>query len=244
MNTLPSDLLNLVYKLSSSLEYYYFGKDPVRCNNIREALITNNWQYINFCIKPLHKLDIYRRFNNPDKYLERCTTTKSIHLQIRKIQDFINRLSISVPHSIWSIDEKSLEYTQKDYDMWLKSSFEKRCVEPVILKLVEHTPFQCLSSGLLITHQPQVGSVCSTTDLYTVYNYVVVNVRSHLEVYVARITHIDKTTVAYDNHTIKKVAKFISSVGGWRLYNNLSDNYGEEIIFDRYKFNKPRPSWS
>lgn len=250
MNTLPLDLLNLIYEFSSSLEYYYFGKDPTRCNNVREALITNNWQYINFCIKPCHKSDIFEFMDNPDKSLENHKTLKGKLKAIRKVRSFINKITIQPnigpPHSIWAIDDDTLKYDQKEYDIRLRSSLDGTCLEPIVLKLVEHTPFQDLTTNKYdehITHRPQVGSVCSTTSSYTRLNYVVVSIRNHIEVSVARITHIDKTTVTYDNYTVKPVAKFISSRNRWKLFSTPTDKYGQEVIFDQYRFNRPQTEW-
>ena len=226
MDTLPLDLHRLLdnfsdYGLRSTLSLHSMWFDiPVRCNNLKEAIMTDNWCYIN----------TYFYAPNPTRFELVHEHRQLSPFYKHSLSDFINKLEITKKTMIFDIDPNYgpphclFNNKRLDKNSYLRE-VDKLTIKPstttITLSLITHTPIICDTGKL--RYQPVVGCICSN-ELVT--NYVVVECTGII--LIAPITFISSSIVQYDDDTDKIEIHFD------HMYRKWSDVNGHQYYeFDR-----------
>ena len=230
MNTLPLDLLRLLdsfsdYRLRSNLSLNYeVFEVPVRCNNLKEAIATDNWCYINtyFYTKNPSKFELVHEYtgsNNMHQY------TLSSMLQIinnTKELMFTIDPNYGPPHSLFKIRSGKLHCQYV-----LGSLYRKQPTTSITLPLITHTPivYEC---GVL-RYTLVIGSIC-INDIGK--NFVVIKYEENENIaLIAPITFINSLVVKYDHSAEVITLHFVQDYKRW--YNKR----GSAVFnFDRFIF--------
>lgn len=259
MDTLPIDLINLpsaFLSLSEQVALSLFFKsipEPRQCNNLAEAVSTNNWGYIN---------DIPRWFErygyHPPGIGQADPAIRYIWLRsIKYLNGFTVSPDYGPPLSLFDLLPFSnflspLNNTGTfDTDFYLKRCREtfREAKQPVVLPLVEHTPkaMHTYKGKDYWRYEPVVGSVCSMLENGfgngSCSSWVVTDVirtktkeQKIKEIMISRITFVNSTTVTYDNSVPKMTCKFYSKDAQWS-----NPNYRDfwALHFDNFVFCDP-----
>lgn len=230
MNTLERDLINLLSAFLSSTEedplslFCKYIVEPRPCNNLAEALHTNNWNYINELIHPIFEKDKHY-------YVEGRILLETSRRSLSKFKfDPTYGPPLSILDSMFITMRNNEHYLERCRNTFREAN------EPVVLPLVDHTPkvMHVCGGKKYWAHEPVVGSICSTIYNGNYCSLIVTDVvKAMEEILVSKITFINSTTVVYDNIIPKVSCKF--SIEKRRWYNSdLTQNW--ELTFDMFIF--------
>lgn len=246
MNTLPTDLVRLVEQFFNYIELATLSssEQPRRCNTATEAIMTNNWPYINSlqgygCEHVQVSPSIYQV---PMKQFIRDT---KMLLEFKK---YINQLDPNYGPPLSLLQSYGTFFmTKENYMIRCKSSF-KEAIKPVSLPLVIHTPMAIYKfrNKEDLRYEPVVGSVCAinrsgygdgSCDSWVVTNVITTKTKERKikEILLSRITFINSTSVVYDADKPKLTCKFYTDVWDW---SSPMSRRIWTLDFDRYVFDE------
>lgn len=235
MNTVPDDLLKLLVKITNLKELVSYSlffqniEQPKRCNNLIEAIMTDNWPQINSHgeLIPVG-LKCYRL----------VATEKTIIEYKKYIENLNINSNYGPPLSL--LHQHVITTFTKDRYLDNCGRVFKNAEDPITIPLVIHTPV-VYHNGMWnkLRYEPLVGSVCSIDrgngefDSSVVTDVILTKGKEKRvkEFVISRITFINSTTVVYDSKQPKILCRFYPSVWGWFPVGNNG-----RLVFDRYTF--------
>lgn len=256
MDTLPTDLLALSSAFLSSIEQESFSlffkciPEPRACNNLLEAVSTDNWGYIN---------NIPRHFLGPNSLLVYSINT--IRIMLAQAEKYLNGVKLDpnygpplslldcLPFSYYLSPHNNMGSFDLDFHLKRCRETFREAKQPIVLPLVEHTPkvMYVYKGREEWRYEPVVGSICSMTENGfgdgSSSSWVVTDVirtktkeKKIKEIRIAMITFINSTTVVYDDNTPKMTCKFYQKDGGW---SNPDYRNFWSLQFDNFVFYDP-----
>lgn len=240
MDTLPSDLVKLVEQFFNYVELASLlsSEQPRRCNTLTEAIMTDNWPYINSINRHRHvqvSKGVYK------VSMKQFVRDKKMVSNYKK---YISDLdpNYGPPLSLLELYTYT-SITKEKYIDGCKSSF-KEATKPITLPLVIHTPIILYKENL--TYAPVVGSVCSinrsgygdgSCDSWVVTDVIMTKTKQPKikEILLSRITFINSTSVVYDADKPKLTCKFYAADWGW---SNPNSRRIWSLDFDQYVFDE------
>lgn len=245
METLPTDLLNLVSAFLSSSEQFFLSShikhipEPRQSNNMLDALSTNNWGYI---------------IGNAGEILGTvCYWDDDLGIILIKYTERLKELKID---SNYGPPLSLLKYNRISMNDYLRGCSEtfQEAKEPISLPLVEYTPkaiYTTPRGKSRWRYEPVVGSVCAIyhytnrgceCSSWVVTDIIKTKTKDKIkEIKIARITFINSTTVVYDNLSPKMACKFYTSDWEWSnpdLRLNTKINGELQYSLGRLDFNQ------
>lgn len=233
MDTLPLDLLRLLdcfsdYGLRSTLSLNYESFNvPMRCNNLKEAIATNNWCYINthfYTSKPSRFELAHEYKNSKNMYQYPLSMVVDIIDETKKLIFEIDP-NYGPPHSLF----KSRGLGKESYQSELRKLDQRyENTTPITLPLITHTPIAHKNGKLC--YCPVVGSICS----HIVTNFVVIRHIDEKNITLIKpVIFINSSIVKYDYHAKIVALHFNKDSKKW--YNKrFSGNFefDQFAIFD------------